>query len=143
MKGKLFIWISLTIIGFLSCEKSNDKKINSFVDTKWKLAQIIDESGETSTFPSDINDFEIIFGESGEIDMSNLCNYSYGNYLISDNDSLMIYNVGAGTEKYCLPGKSMDWETIFINSLITAETFSIVNKKFIINCQSNQLVFEY
>jgi hypothetical protein len=57
MKGKIFIWISLIIIGFVSCKKSEDININSIVDTEWKLTQIIDKSGKASDFPSDIDDF--------------------------------------------------------------------------------------
>jgi hypothetical protein len=61
MKGKIFFWFSLIIIGFVSCEKSEDINIDSIVDTTWKLTQIIDKSGEISNFPSDIDDFEIVF----------------------------------------------------------------------------------
>ena len=67
MRGKIFIWISL-IMGFMSCEKSEDVKIDSIVDTKWKLTQIVNKSGEISTFPSDIDDFEIVFRKNGKID---------------------------------------------------------------------------
>lgn len=143
MRGNLFIWISLIIIGFTSCEKSEDINIDSIVDTKWKLTQIIDKSGEISNFPSEIDDFEIVFRKNGKIDLTNLCNYSFGNYLISEIDSLMIYNVGAGTEKYCLPDKSMDWETKFINSLISAENYSITDNELTIDCQDNKLVFDF
>lgn len=127
----------------MSCEKSDDIKIDSIVDTKWTLTQIVDKSGEISTFPSDIDDFEIVFRKNRKIDLTNLCNYSFGNYSISEIDSLKIYNVGAGTEKYCLPDKSMDWETIFINSLVSAKTYSILDNRLTINCQDNQLLFDF
>ena len=143
MRGKIFIWISLMIIGFTSCEKSEDIEIDSIVDTKWKLTQIVDKSGEISTFPSDIDDFEIVFRRNGKIDLTNLCNYSFGNYSIINDDSMSVYNVGAGTKKYCLPNKSMDWETLFINSLVSTETFSITRSKLTINCHDNKLVFDF
>jgi heat shock protein HslJ len=143
MKGKIFIWISLIIVGFVSCEKSEEIKIDSIVDTKWKLTQIIDKSGEISNFPSDIDDFEIVFRKSGKIDLTNLCNYSFGEYTLNTADSIEIYNVGAGTEKYCLPDKSMDWETNFINSLILSKTYSIADNKLTIDCQDNKLVFDF
>jgi heat shock protein HslJ len=143
MRRKIFIGISLIIIGFLSCEKTEDIRVDSLVDTKWKLTQIVDNSGNISTFPSDIDDFEIVFRKNGKIDLTNLCNYSFGSYTIYETDSLMIYNVGAGTEKYCLPDKSMDWETIFINSLVSAKTYSIVNNKLTIDCQDKQLLLDF
>jgi len=143
MKGKIFIWISLIIVGFVSCEKSEDIKIDSIVDTKWKLTQIIDKSGEVSNFPSDIDDFEIVFRKSGKIDLTNLCNYSFGEYTLNATDSIEIYNVGAGTEKYCLPDKSMDWEINFINSLIFSKTYSITDNKLTIDCKDNNLVFGF
>ena len=130
-------------VGFVSCEKSEDIKIDSIVDTKWKLTQIIDKSGEISNFPSDIDDFEIVFRKSGKIDLTNLCNYSFGEYTLNTADSIEIYNVGAGTEKYCLPDKSMDWETNFINSIILSKTYSIADNKLTIACQDNKLVFDF
>ncbi len=143
MKGKIFIWVSLIIVGFVSCEKSEDIIIDSIVDTKWKLTQIIDKSGEVSNFPSDIDDFEIVFRKSGKIDLTNLCNYSFGEYTLNATDSIEIYNVGAGTEKYCLPDNLMDWETKFINSLIFSKTYSIEDNKLTIDCKDNKLVFEF
>jgi hypothetical protein len=56
---------------------------------------------------------------------------------------MSVNNVGAGTEKYCLPDKSMDWETLFINSLVSTETYSITGNKLTINCQDNKLVFDF
>ena len=141
MKRKLFIWMSLIIVGLGSCNKAEDIKTDLIVDTKWKLIKIIDKSGEISTFPSEIDDFEILFQESSTIELTNLCNCSFGNYKILDGDSLSIYNIGEGTEKYCLPEKSMDWETLFINSLIMAESYSIRNNTLTIKCRENDLVF--
>ena len=77
------------------------------------------------------------------MDLTNLCNYSFGNYSVTDNDSISFYNVGEGTEKYCLSDKSMDWETLYINSLISAETYSITENKLTLNCRDYKLVFDF
>ena len=143
MKGKIFIWISLIIVGFVSCEKFEDINIDSIVDTKWKLTQIVDNTGEISNFPSEIDDFEIVFRKSGKIDLTNLCNYSFGNYSLTDNNSITIFDVGQGTEKYCLPDLSMDWETAFINNLVDADTYSIADNELTINCQDYNLVLDF
>ena len=143
MKEKIFIWISLIIVGFMSCEKSENINLDSIVDTKWKLTQIIDNTGEVSNFPSEIDDFEIIFRKSGKIDLTNLCNYSFGNYSLTNNNSITIYDVGQGTEMYCLPDLSMEWENTFINNLVNAATYSLADNVLIINCQDYDLVFDF
>ena len=143
MKKAINYLIALLLIGSSSCEKSGDVNTYSIVDTKWKLIQTIDNSGEISDFPSDIDDFEIVFRKNGKIELTNLCNYSFGNYSLTDNDSITIYNVGIGTEKYCLPKESMDWESIFINSLVSAYSYSINDNKLIMNCQDYKLVFNF
>lgn len=143
MKAKIFISISLIIIGFVSCEKAKDINIDSIVDTKWKLAHIVDTSGEISDFPSDINDFQIVFRKSGKIDLTSLCNYSFGSYTVTKDDSISIYNVGPGTLKYCLPNKAMDWESLFINSLRSAKTYLIIDRTLIINSQDYKLLFDF
>lgn len=145
MKNKLTLLIGLLIFGLVSCEKSqSDVKVDSLVDSKWTLTQMIDKStGQVSEFPSGINDFEIVFRKNGKIDLPNYCNYSYGIFKISDPDSLTISSVGPGTEKYCLPDISMDWETDFINGLIASKTYSINNNILTINSQDNKLVLGY
>lgn len=143
MKRETLIWFSLIIIGFSSCEESKNINIESIVDTKWKLTHIVDKSGEISTFPLDIDSFEIVFMKNGKLDLINLCNISYGEYSISDNDSLTFYNLGPGTEMYCSPDKLMDWEPIYIYCLQLAEQFSISNNNLTINCKDYQLLFNF
>lgn len=145
MKTKLFILISILILGFVSCEKfQNEINVDSIIDTKWKLAKVIDNNtSEISNFPSEIDDFEIVFRKNGKIDLPNYCNYSFGAYNLGNKDSIKIYNVGEGTEKYCLPDLAMDWEILFINNLVSAKTYSIVDNKLILNCQDNKLIFEF
>ncbi len=141
MKGKL-VWIALLLMVLMACEKSDDDaKTGPIVNTEWKLEQIIDESDIASNFPSTINDFEIAFKENGNIELVNLCNYTFGSYSLSSGNSIKIYNVGQGTEKYCEPLLRMQWETLFVNSFITAKTYSIDKKKLSINCEDCKLVF--
>lgn len=144
MKTQLFIWISLLFFGFASCEKSEDDfNIESIADTRWKLIKITDKSGKTSDFPSDIADFEIVFQGNEKIKLFNLCNYSYGNYEISDYDSIRIFKVGQGTEMFCQSVIRMDWESLFINNLVLAETFSISKNRLTINCRDSKLTFGF
>jgi len=144
MKNNVIIWTSLIILGLVSCEKSEDKiSIDSIVDTKWKLAQIIDEASVTSDFPNGIDDFEIVFRKNGKIDLINLCNYSFATYNIKDNDVIKIENIGEGTYKHCLPEIAMDWENHFINKLNYADSYSIINEKLTINCQGSKLIFDF
>ena len=142
MRRNVFVWISLIVIGLVSCEKSEDINIDSLIDTKWKLSKVVDKLGVTSDFPSEIDDFEIVFRKSGKIDLTNLCNYSFGSYTV-DNDSIKIENVGAGTEMYCLPDIAMDWENLFVNSLVSAQTYLIADNKLTINCQDYELIFDF
>ena len=144
MKTQLFIWISLLFFGFASCEKSEDDfNIESIADTRWKLIKITDKSGKTSDFPSNIADFEIVFRKNGKINLFNLCNYSYGNYEISDYDSIRIFKVGQGTEMFCQSVIRMDWESLFINNLVLAETFSISKNRLTIHSGDYTLIFNF
>ena len=110
MKTSKYIFILFILAGLIAtCEKSEDDiNIESIVDTQWKLTRITDKSGKTSDFPSGIADFEIVFRKNGKINLSNLCNYSYGNYEIKPNDSITIFSLDRGTERYCLPDVLMD-----------------------------------
>ena len=146
MKSIILVLTSLIILILTGCEKSNsDLNIESIIDTKWTLSKIIDnETGEISKFPEQIEQFAIVFRQNGKIDLPNYCNYSFGKYNLIRNDSLQIYDVGPGTEKYCLPDLSMDWEVLFINNLIASKTYSIEENHLTINCNSEyDLVFDF
>jgi heat shock protein HslJ len=144
MKTQLFIWFSLIIFGFVSCDKSEDDfNIESIADTRWKLIKITDKSGKTSDFPSGIDDFEIVFQENGKIELFNLCNYSFADFETSDCDSIKIFNIGQGTEKYCQPVILMDWEIHFISGLFHAETYTISKNRLTINSRDSKLTFGF
>lgn len=145
MKTSKYILILLILAGLISsCEKSEDDfNIESIADTRWKLIKITDKSGKTSDFPSDIADFEIEFRKNGKINIFNLCTYSYGNYEIKPYDSIRIFNLGQATKRYCLPDVRMDWESLFINNLVLAETFSISKNRLTINCRDSKLTFGF
>ena len=131
---------------FIGCEKSdNDLKVKSIIDTKWTLSKIIDHTtSEITNFPTEIENFEIVFRKNGKINLPDYCNYSYGEYILGESNSINIYNVGEGTEKYCSPEIRMDWETLFINNLVSAKTYSVENNQLKIYCESNyDLVFEF
>lgn len=145
MKTSKYILILLILAGLVvSCEKSEDDfNIESIADTQWKLTRITDKSGKTSDFPSDIDDFEIVFRKNGKINLSNLCNYSYGNYEITDYDSIKIFNIGQGTMMFCQSAIRMDWESLFINNLVLAETFSISKNRLTIHSRDYKLIFAF
>lgn len=104
MKTKLII-LSVLIITILNCKKSSEElNIDSLINTKWKLNKITDNKvGRTSYFPCEIDDFEIVFHENGNIDLLNFCNYSFGEYNISGTNIINIINIGPCTLMYCLP----------------------------------------
>lgn len=136
--------MSLLFFGLVSCEKSEDDfTIESIADTRWKLIKITDKLGKTSDFPSGIEDFEIVFRKNGKINLSNLCNYSYGNYEIKPNDSLRIFSLGQATKRYCLPDVLMDWEIQFISGLFHADTYSTSKNRLTINSGNNKLIFTF
>ncbi len=145
MKTSINTIIILFLAGLIiSCDKSEDDfNIESIADTQWKLTRITDKSGVTSDFPSGIDDFEIVFQENGKIKLFNLCNYSYADYEIADHNSIKISNIGQGTEMYCQPDIRMDWEDLFINSLVLAETYSISKNRLTINCRDSKLTFAF
>jgi len=145
MQKSLFIIIIYILASLVtSCDKSEDDiNIESIVDTRWKLIKITDKSGKTSDFPSGIDDFEIVFRKNGKINLSNLCNYSYGIYETKPSDSIRIFNLGRGTERYCLPDVLMDWEIQFISGLFHAETYSISKNRLIINSRDYKLMFTF
>ena len=146
MKTIIPILIFLIIVILSGCEKSNnDLNIESIVDTKWTLLKIIDnETGEVTKFPEQIEKFDIVFRQNGKIELPSYCNYSYGKYNLFDIDSIHIYDVGAGTYKYCLPDLSMDWEILFINNLTASETYLIEQNHLTIKCNSDyDLVFDF
>jgi heat shock protein HslJ len=146
MKTFYPILIILSLAISSGCDKSNnDLKLNAIINTEWTLSKIIDnQSGETTEFPDQIDKFHIIFKQYGIIELPDYCNYSFGTYSLINNDSLIISNVGPGTEKYCLPDLAMDWETLFINALRESETYSIMNNQLTVNCTGDyDLVFDF
>lgn len=146
MKTFISILLTLSLAIFSSCEKSNnDLSLDSMVNTKWTLSKIIDnQTGETTMFPEQIDKFDIVFKQHGIIELPDYCNYSWGTYNLIGTDSLVISNVGPGTEKYCLPDLSMDWEILFINALRESKTYSIENNQLTINCNSDyDLTFDF
>lgn len=146
MKSFIAILIPLSIIIFSGCEKSNnDLNLESIIDTKQTLLKIIDnETGEITKFPEQLDKFDIVFKQHGILELPKYCNYSFGTYNLISNDSLIISNVGPGTEKYCLPDLLMDWETLFINALRESTTYSILQNHLTINCNSAyDLVFDF
>jgi heat shock protein HslJ len=145
MKTSKYILILLILAGLVvSCQKSEDDfNIESIADTRWKLIKITDKSGKTSDFPSDIDDFEIVFQENGKIKLFNLCNYSFGDYEITDYDSIKILNLGPATKRYCLPDVLMDWEIQFISGLFHAETYTISKNRLTINSRDSKLTFRF
>ena len=145
MKYFILIFSAITTIIFNSCEKSNNGiKLDSIIATKWALSKTIDnQKGEITNFPDQIDTFYLVFVQYGILDLPDYCNYSFGHYELPANDSLIISNVGPGTEKYCLPDLKMHWETLFINSLRESRTYSITNDQLTINCYSDyNLVFD-
>jgi heat shock protein HslJ len=145
MKTSKFTIILFILAGLVvSCEKSEDDfNIESIADTRWKLIKITDKSGTTSDFPSGIADFEIVFRKNGKINLSNLCNYSCGNYKIKPNDSIKILNLGPATKRYCLPDVRMDWEIQFISGLFHAETYTILKNRLVIHSRNYTLIFNF
>lgn len=144
MKSFILIFIAIATFILSSCEKSNTGiKLDSILATKWALSKTIDnQTGETTDFPDQIDTFYLVFGQYGILELPDYCNYSFGHYELLPNDSLIISNVGPGTEKYCQPDLRMNWENLFINSLRESGTYSITNDQLTINCHSDyNLVF--
>jgi heat shock protein HslJ len=146
MKTFYPILLILTLVISSSCDKSNnDLNLDTIVNTQWTLSKIIDnQTGEITEFPVQIDKFHIIFKQYGIIELPDYCNYSFGTYSLINDDSLIISNVGPGTEKYCLPDLAMDWETLFINSLRKSETHSVMNNHLTVNSSGDyDLVFDF
>jgi len=134
------------MLNLCGCEKSdNEPEINSMVNTEWILLKIIDNnSGESTSFPDQIEKFHISFKQHGIIELPDYCNYSFGTYELLGSDSLIISRVGPGTRKACLPNILMDWEDLFINALRESHTYSINNSQLIIESRGDyDLVFEF
>jgi hypothetical protein len=94
--------------------------------------------------PGGIEKFAIIFKQNGQIELPDNCNFHYGSYRILDNDSLLLTDIGPGTKIYYLPDLLMDWEILFIHSLIVAKTYSINSNQLTIYCDSDyDLVFDF
>ena len=145
MKNTLILLSTLLFI-ITGCDEHNaDINITSIVDTRWNLSEIINNyTGDTTNFPAEINDFSIIFQKNGKIDLPEYCNYSSGEFSLNKKDSIKIFNVGPGTEKYCSPDLAMNWETLFINSLVNAETFALNQNKLTIHSNSDyNLIFSF
>ncbi|MCK5138092.1 MAG: META domain-containing protein [Bacteroidales bacterium] len=146
MKSSIPILIFLSLVLFYSCEKiENDCPIQSIINTKWSLSKIIDnETNEITEFPGEIENFEILFKQLGIIELPGLCNYSFGTFTLNDKDSMNIFDVGPGTEKYCLPQLSMDWENLFIINLRESSSYLIDQNQMTITCDgAYNLVFDF
>lgn len=128
------------------CEKiDHDPDIESIMNTRWMLTSVIHhETRERTRFPEQLNPFEISFKRLGIIELTGLCNYSFGKYTSYSNDFLDISNLGPGTYKFCLPDLAMDWEELFIRNLRECESYDIIRKQLILNCNSDHdLVFDF
>ena len=146
MRVPVYILILPLLFDLYGCEKSNNKpEINSIVNTEWTLSKIIDHTtGESISFPDQINKFHISFKQHGIIELPDYCNYSSGSYGLLGTDSIIISKVGPGTEMYCLPDIFMDWEILFINALRESHNYSIDNSQLLIETSGDyDLVFEF
>jgi heat shock protein HslJ len=146
MKTISSLLIILSLVIFVSCDKSNnDAYPDTIANTEWTLLKIIDnQTGEITEFPDQLDKFHIIFKQPGIIELPDYCNYSFGSYNLSDNDAIVISNVGPGTEMYYLPELAMDWEVLFINALREAETYSIEHDQLTITSSGDyNLVFDF
>jgi len=146
MRTLRLILLLILLIDLYSCEKSDNERVNdSIVNTEWTLSKIINNNtGEITLFPEQIDKFYILFKQSGIIELPNYCNYAYGTYNLIGTDSIVISEVGPGTEKGCLPTIAMDWEFLFINALRESNTYSIENNQLKINCSGDyDLVFDF
>lgn len=146
MKTKILTMIIVLIPLLYCCEKSdNSINIDSIPDTKWTLSKIIDnETGEIKEYPDQLDKFYVVFKSDGNIELLGFCNFSYGDYELTNTDSLKINNIGPSTLMYCLPDLRMDWELIFATNFPYSKTFSINSNKLTVNCDSEyDLVFDY
>lgn len=145
MKIKSLFLVLTFFLFFEACEIFHaEPEVNSIIDTQWKLIQVVDlGSGSESDFPSEIDDFKIVFRKNGKIELPDYCNYSYGSFELGGVDSIRVFNVGEGTEKYCYPDLAMDWESLFINSLVSAETYTLEKNRLDLKCRENKLIFDY
>jgi heat shock protein HslJ len=142
MKIRTYTWISILIISLTSCKKDVDLSIVSIEGSKWKLSHVIDGNGNQSNFPPSIDHFELFFEGNGKVDLFHLCNYSFGSYSITEQDSLHFSAIGAGTEMYCSPAAKMDWEVLFVNNMRLSKTFLISKEVLTIHCGEFSLVFD-
>ncbi len=146
MKPSIPILIFSLQIIFLACETSNNHDYEpSIVNTKWTLSRIVDnKTKEVIEFPAELDPFEISFKQYGIIELSGFCNYSFCSYSLQHIDSLQISNIGPGTEIYCPPKPSMDWESLFINSLRESSSYYVdKNRLCIVSNGAYTLVFDF
>lgn len=146
MKSFIYKGIILAVFLTIGCERlNNDLNLESIVQTEWLLSRIIDnETGEVKLFPQELDKFIIIFKDDGLIELPGYCNYSFGHYELIGNDSLLVYDLGPATKKYCLPDLHMEWEVLFIHTLAESKSYSIDGNQLIIHCQNDyNLVFDY
>lgn len=146
MKSGILLITVLTVFIVAGCEKSGDNStVDSIFDTKWTLIKAVNnESGEITEFPEQINRFYMTLRKNGSVELSGLCNFSYGKYSIADNDTLIFYNVGPATKIYCLPDLLMDWESLFTQNLRQSETYKIEQNQLMIHTGYDyDLVFDF
>lgn len=146
MKFLFCIFLILLVIFITGCEHSDDDiSLESLENTQWFLEEVINnETGKITSFPDEIEKFNIIFKQNGAIQLPKNCNFSQGTFQVTGNDSLVITSIGPGTKKYCLPDLFMEWETLFIQHLVEARTYAIDGHKLTLFCDSEyDLVFDY
>jgi heat shock protein HslJ len=149
MNRVIFYLVTALFCLILGCEESGDTlnhdAVLTITNTQWTLAKIVSNStSKVTNFPEEMDSFNIIFKQDGNIELPDYCNFSYGYYELEVSDSIHIVSLGPGTEKYCLPDLYMDWEILFVNSLREANTYSIANNQLTIHCESDyNLVFDF
>jgi len=141
------IFMTAVLIPMLYCceKQKNNINIDSLLDTKWTLSQIINnKTEEIEKFPEQLDNFDIIFQSNGNLQLLGFCNFSYGEFELINFDSLRIKNIGPSTLKYCHPDLSMDWELIFATNFPDSKTYSIYENQLSINTANEyNLVFEF
>lgn len=140
---KLSVMVGLV---FLLLSSACDKDENTFSGrglegTQWKVLRIVDKTtGKVDEFPSEAKNFELIFRTGGKLNLLNMCNYSYGKYLVSGS-SLQFQVLGPATEMYC--GIIAEFEEVFLGTLSKVKEYKLLNKQLVLSSELRDVVMEY
>jgi heat shock protein HslJ len=132
--GAGFLLLAVIVLGTSGCQQDS---VTSVASGDWVLTAV--DSG-TVTLPEDIS-ITISFDDGNASGFSGCNSFQFSYNLTSDGNVTVTSGI-ALTKVACRDESLMNFEAFFVNTLASAETFTIDNNTLVLSDTSHVLVFE-